>query len=637
MEVITIYLRILYIKKLERYQTRGGENVVYDFDKIKLVIWDLDDTLWTGTLSEGEVTVSTQNLQLVKRLTDIGIVNSICSKNDLEPVQKKLKELGVFEQFVFISVNWEPKGGRIKQTISDMQLRPSNVLFIDDNPSNLEEARFFCPELMTIPPENLPELFQEALSCSKEDVSHKRLIQYRILEEKQNQKKQFVSNEEFLYSSNIQVSFGQNCSANLERIHDLVWRSNQLNFTKVRSTKEELRELFADKSVNCGYVRVSDRFGDYGITGFYALKNKKLIHFCFSCRTLGMGIEQYVYGKLGRPGLQIVGEVVSDLSREEIPGWINQNSHSPEEKNIKVKNGIAHSVLIKGPCDLFQILPYIEDKSIIDTEFTYVNKNGVTIESTGHTTHIVEAMRLSDTQKQRIISEVPFADGEIYSNRIYNDTYKVVIISILQDANLGVYRRKETGERVAFLEGYHPITDPKNWNSYICGEYNCAGFRFTEEYLRQFSEQYEFVGINTPNQIVENLKYIRKHLSNDCTMAVMLGGELYYEKNVFPAYENRHLVHKEINDSIRAVADNLNIRLIDVNRYLVDQSSFYDHFNHYIKPIYYQLAGEIVALINEKTGSKLKETSKIKMVQVHLKEILAPFYYQIRRTLGKWI
>lgn len=625
---------MLFHKRLEDRNKRG-ERAVYDFNKIKLVIWDLDDSFWTGTLSEGEISTPLQNIKLVNRLTDIGIVNSICSKNDLEPVQKKLKELGVLDQFVFMSVNWEPKGGRIKQMISDMQLRPVNVLFIDDNPSNLEEARFFCPELMTMSPENLPELFQEALGCNKEDLSHKRLIQYRILEEKQNQKKQFVSNEEFLYSSNIQVSFGQDCSANLERIHDLVWRSNQLNFTKVRSTKEELRELFADKSVNCGYVRVSDRFGDYGITGFYALKDKKLIHFCFSCRTLGMGIEQYVYGKLGRPELQIVGEVVSDLSREEIPGWINQNSHSLEEKFIKVKNRTAHSVLIKGPCDLFQILPYIANKSIIDTEFTYVNKKGVTIESTGHTTHIVEAMRLSDIQKQQVLSEVPFADEGIYSKQIYDSRYKIVIISILQDANLGVYRRKGTGERIAFLEGYHPITDSQNWDSYITEKYNCSGFKFTEENFRCFSEQYEFVGINTPDQIVENLRYIRKHLSNDCMMVVMLGGELYYEKNTFPAYENRHLVHKEINDAIRAVADDLNIRLIDVNRYLVDQSSFYDHFNHYIKPVYYQLAGEIVALINEQTGAQLKETSKLKMIQVHMKEVLAPIYYKIRKVQDK--
>lgn len=608
---------------------------MYDFNKIKLVIWDLDDTFWTGTLSEGEVIAPSQNIQLVNRLTDIGIVNSICSKNDLKSAQKKLKEIGILSQFVFVSVNWDPKGGRIKQLISDMQLRPANVLFIDDNPSNLEEAKFFCPELMTMLPEKVPELLQKALACDKEDLTHKRLRQYRILEERQEQKKQFTSNEEFLYSSNIQVIFGQECAANLERIHDLVWRSNQLNFTKVRSTQEELSKLFTDESVKCGYVSVTDRFGDYGITGFYALKDGKLLHFCFSCRTLGMGIEQYVYGKLGRPELQIVGDVVSDLGWEKIPGWINQKSQSTEDISMHVRNGTAHSVLLKGPCDLFQILPYIADKSIIDTEFTYVNKQGVTIESTGHTTHIVEAIRLTEKQKQRVLTEVPFADEGIYSNRIYNGTYKVVIISILQDANLGVYCRKGTGERIAFLEGYHPITDPQNWDCYINGEYNCSSFRFTEENLRRFSEQYEFVGINTPAQIVNNLRYIREHLPNDCTMAVMLGGELHYERNIFPAYENRHLVHKEINDAIREVAKDLNIRLIDVNRYLVDQSSFYDHFNHYIKPVYYALASEIVEIINEVTGSQIKKTSKTKMLFIRVKELLAPTYYKLRGLVKK--
>ena len=116
-------------------------------------------------------------------------------------------------------------------------------------------------------------------------------------------------------------------------------------------------------------------------------------------------------------------------------------------------------------------------------------------------------------------------------------------------------------------------------------------------------------------------------------LAVMLGGELYYEKNTFPAYENRHLVHREINNAIREAADRIGLKLIDVNKYLVDQSSFYDHFNHYIKPVYYQLAGDVVTLINEQTGVTLKETSKFKMVQVRLKEFLAPIYYKIRKKI----
>ncbi len=606
---------------------------MYDFEKIKLVIWDMDETFWKGTLSEGEIDIQPENIQLIKRLTDVGIINSICSKNDYNKVCEKLKKFGIWDYFVFPSIDWTPKGGRIQQLISDMQLRPVNVLFIDDNPSNLEEAKFFSPELMTMLPDELPNLLEDAFACKKNDIAHKRLQQYQILEKKKQQKEKFASNEQFLYSSNIRVTWGTDCIENIDRIHDLVWRSNQLNFTKNRSSKKELMELFSEKENKCGYVSVKDNFGNYGIVGFYALKNNELLHFCFSCRALGMGIEQYVYNKLGRPDLKINGEVISSLESDETPGWINQKKSGAENTSLKVQSASSHSVLIKGPCDLFQILPYITDKSIIDTEFTYVNKNGITIESTGHTTHIVEAFRLSEQDKQRVISEVPFADEGIYSDNIYRGNYKLVIISILTDANLGVYQRKETGERIAFLEGYHPITERKNWDAYINKKYNTGGLQFSMDILEKFTEKYEFVGINTPEQIVENLQFIKEHLPDDCILAVMLGGELYYEKNKFPAYENRHLVHKEINDAIRGAADRIGLKLIDVNKYLVDQSSFYDHFNHYIKPVYYQLAGEIVELINEQTGMTLKETSKFKMVQVRLKEFLAPIYYKIRKKI----
>ncbi len=603
---------------------------MYEFTKIKLVIWDLDDTLWCGTLTEGGAALPQAHGDLVRRLADIGVVNSICSKNDLAPVEAALKEYGLWEYFVFPSVNWQPKGQRIRQLIGDMQLRPGNVLFLDDNPSNRSEAQFVCPELMTGGPELIPRLAADAMAAQKSDPDHARLRQYRLLEQKQTQRAEFSSNEEFLYSSDIRLTFGEDCEAHLERIHDLVWRSNQLNFTKLRSTKEELSDLFG--RTQCGYVSVADRFGDYGITGFYALEQGRLRHFCFSCRTLGMGIEQYVYNFLGRPELTVVGEVISDLSSGELPGWINQKERRSGAGAQELR-GAAHSVLMKGPCDLFQILPYIADKSVIDTEFTYVAPNGTVIESTGHTTHIVEALRLSAAQKRRVVEEVPFLHEGIYRDDLYKKGYRVVIVSILADANLGVYRRKGTGERFAFGEGFRPLTDPANWDGYIRGEYSTSSVRFTRELLEHLAEQYEFAGINTPTQIVENLGYIKAHLPGDCTLAVLLGGELCYEKNTFPAYENRHLVHREINRAIRA--SGLELELLDVNPYLKDQTSFYDHFNHYIKPVYYALAGDIVALIRDRTGQQLRETGRLKMVQVRAKEMLAPLYHKLRKNLKK--
>lgn len=609
---------------------------MYQFDKIKLVIWDLDETFWKGTFSEGRVEIPAQNRELLSFLTDDGIVNSICSKNDEKQVMDYLQNQSLAEYFVFPSINWQPKGARIKQQISDMQLRPANVLFLDDNPSNLGEASFSCPEIMTGTPELLPQLLADAEKAERKDPEHKRLQQYRILEEKQQARSEFSSNEEFLYKSNIRVDISTDCAANLERIHDLILRSNQLNFTKVRSTKEDLSAFFSDPDISCGYVSVRDQFGDYGIVGFYAVKANRLLHFVFSCRTLGMGIEQYVYNKLGRPALVIIGEVISDLSGTELPGWINQNTADSSASQMEIKNLAAHTVLVKGPCDLFQIYPYIANTDLFDTEFTHTTENGLTIESTGHTTHIVEALRLSQAQKQLVVDEVPFAHLDMYCDNIFRRDYQVVFLSILTDCNLGVYRRKETGEQLAFLEYLHPITDPASWPGLIAGEYPTANFHFTEEILKNFSEKYEFVGRNSPEQIVANLDFIRTHLPKNCVLAIMLGGELYYEKNTFEAYEDRHLVHKKANDAIRSWAVHQDhVRLMDVNRYLVDQSSFYDHFNHYIKPVYYALASEMVEIVNEVTGSQITETSKAKMLLIRTKELLAPTYYKLRGLLKR--
>lgn len=605
---------------------------MYQFEKIKLVIWDLDETFWKGTFSEGTVDIPQENVTLLKMLTDIGIVNSICSKNDAEQVLAYLRKANLSDYFVFPSVDWTPKGSRIKQLISDMQLRPVNVLFLDDNPSNLGEAEHFCPEIMTGGPELLPQLSADAARADKKDLAHKRLMQYQVLEKKRHARDNFSSNEQFLFQSNIQVEIAHDCMDHLERIHDLILRSNQLNFTKIRSTPEELQQLLNNKDISCGYVSVKDNYGDYGIVGFYAQKEHKLIHFVFSCRTLGMGIEQYVYNKLGRPELTVNGEVISDLSSTEIPGWINQSVAAQRPEQMKINGLSAHTVLVKGPCDLFQIYPYIAQTELFDTEFTYITDSGFTIESTGHTTHIVESLRLSDREKQRVLDEVPFSDKGMYCDNLFRYPYKAVFLSVLQDANLGVYRRKETGERLAFLEYLHPITDHENWPGLIAGKYPNAGFHFTEEILRNFSEKYEFLGRNTPEQIVENLTFIRKHLPDDCILAVMLGGELYYEKNTFEAYQDRHLVHQQINAAIRAWAENMqNVRLLDVNRYLVDQSSFYDHFNHYIKPVYYALAAEMVKIVNDATGSNIRETPKLKMALIRAKEILAHVYHQLQK------
>lgn len=75
-----------------------------DASKIKLIIWDLDETFWNGTISEQKVAPVKQACDLVLLSSKKGIVNSICSKNDEKPCIDKLKEWDLDKYFVFNSL-----------------------------------------------------------------------------------------------------------------------------------------------------------------------------------------------------------------------------------------------------------------------------------------------------------------------------------------------------------------------------------------------------------------------------------------------------------------------------------------------------------------------------------------------------
>ena len=588
----------------------------HSFDQIKVVIWDLDDTLWQGTLTEEGISLPEQHRETVKFLTDAGVINSICSKNDFERAATELKKLGLWEYFVFPSIDWTAKGPRLARQIQDLQLRAPNVLFLDDNHLNLEEAKFHCPGILTGTPADIAVLWAEAGKRREKDADHARLKQYQLLEKKASAQKEFATNDAFLFSSAINVKIEEDCLPEVERIHELIARSNQLNFTKKRVSIEELTATLRDQEVRAGYVSVNDRFGDYGISGFFAVRNGVMEHFLFSCRTLGMGVEQWVYNSLGRPKLVTIGEVISDLSSADLPKWINQGTAKTGGETLALTRTDAHAVLFKGPCDLSQIFSFVQGGASVDTEFTYVSqKTGVSIEPVSHTTHMVEAFRLTPEQQRRVAEELPFGDAGMYSDLIYKHPYRVVFLSVLVDANLGVYQRRETGERVAFGQGHFPLTDPKCHEGYASGEYWTAHCTMSREFLAEFTRNYEFLGVNSAETIVENLKLIRAHLPADSVMAMILGSETYYEKNTKPAYFDRHLTHKRINAAVRELAaGDPHFEFVDVNKYITGQGSFHNSFGHFIKPVYYGMAEEIVEIINRHTGAAVRQTGKGKML-----------------------
>jgi len=269
--------------------------------KIKLIIWDLDDTLWQGTLADGDKVILHQHrADMIRQFNQHGIVSAICSKNNFATAHQILENFHLWDEFVFPRIAFQPKGNTIKQLIEDMQLRPMNALFIDDNPHHLNEVKKLLPEIHVLDATQVEcdQVLQQILH-ENQHVRKNRVEEYRILQTKvDDRQQQTVSNEDFLRSCRIHVAyaFRMDMLDFTDRIAELVNRSNQLNYTQSRLEPHSIVEKIINVAhYNTWSLFVWDRYGYYGLVGFIMVartKIPKLIHFVFSCRIMHMGIEQ---------------------------------------------------------------------------------------------------------------------------------------------------------------------------------------------------------------------------------------------------------------------------------------------------------------------------------------------------------
>ena len=331
---------------------------------VKIVIWDLDETFWKGTLSEEGIEIIEHNIALVRELVDRGIMCSICSKNDFETAKAELEKIGIWDMFVFPHIDWTPKGQAIKNMLDRMGLRDENAVFLDDNHLNLEESQFFNERLMCVdgtldmrPLLDMPEF------KGKDDSNHSRLNQYRVMEQKQGEQTDSgLSNEEFLRQSDIKVKIITDIDQHMDRVLELINRTNQLNFTKIRANteqeKQDLKDLLATSGMHAGLVHAKDRYGDYGIVGFFCVRTKfsgtEVHHLAFSCRTLNMGVETWVWEFLHKPQFKTVGPIANEIDVYDNVDWITEVADFDNEDD-PISN---RRLCLVGGCDLLQVSFY---------------------------------------------------------------------------------------------------------------------------------------------------------------------------------------------------------------------------------------------------------------------------------------
>ncbi len=264
---------------------------------VKCLVWDLDNTLWQGTLLEDErVALADEVRKVVIELDSRGILQSVSSKNDHDHAWARLEALGIAEYFVLPQIGWGTKSEAVRRIADRLNFAYSTIAFIDDQPAERAEVAFHLPEVRGYPAEQalaLPDLPEFTPATSTVDSRRRRTMYQAGFRREAERAEATGPDEEFLRSLDMVMRIGRATGEELSRVEELTLRTSQMNATGVHYSDARLRSLLADPRHEVLVVTLTDRFGPHGAVGVLLLeRHPRMWHLkllATSCRVVSYG------------------------------------------------------------------------------------------------------------------------------------------------------------------------------------------------------------------------------------------------------------------------------------------------------------------------------------------------------------
>ncbi len=277
--------------------------------KVKCVAWDLDNTLWHGTLAEdGETNLRLREgaAEMVRWLDERGILQTVVSKNNHDDAMAALKRFGLDEYFLYPAINWGRKSGNLRQIADRLNINIDTFALIDDSPFERSEVAAALAMVRVYGENELAQLRRRA-EFDVPITETSRLRRKSYITDLQRERAREISGAdylEFLRSCALKLRlFHPDSDEKVARCLELIQRSNQLNLSSRRYDAAQFDELLANPGMLCVAMECTDRFGDYGIVGFASVDlsgNEPVAKdFVLSCRVAQKRVEHAFYGWLG--------------------------------------------------------------------------------------------------------------------------------------------------------------------------------------------------------------------------------------------------------------------------------------------------------------------------------------------------
>ncbi|SES17274.1 HAD-IIIC family phosphatase [Lentzea albida] len=266
--------------------------------RIKCVVWDLDNTLWDGTLLEdASVRVRPEVVEEIKRLDALGVLHSVASRNDHDAAMARLKAEGLDEYFLYPQINWNPKSQSVERIAKEINIGLDAIAFVDDQPFELEEVAHALPAVKTVDTARIAEELasEEFQPRFVTDESRVRRDLYRAAAVRDQAELDYTgTNEAFLSTLDMVFTISRAKQEDLQRAEELTVRTNQLNSTGRTYSYDELDALRSSPDHLLLVASLTDKYGGYGKIGLALVERGQpawhLRMMLMSCRVMARGV-----------------------------------------------------------------------------------------------------------------------------------------------------------------------------------------------------------------------------------------------------------------------------------------------------------------------------------------------------------
>lgn len=277
--------------------------------KKKVVVCDLDNTLWSGAIGEGEISHYHDRQAILKRLRDRGLLLAINSKNDPKNVRWDGAGL-TLDDFVCCQINWTSKVQNMRRIAEELNLKAKDFLFIDDRSDERAMVQEMMPEVMTLDAESAD--VWRRLSLAADLLPEQDELDRTLAYKQRAQREQFLEDttaaeaeqRELFRRLEFRVTIRHAEARDLRRVAELINRTNQFNMCGSRTTPAEVRGWHDDSAHTIFLVEARDKFGSMGTVSVVVTQERsdqiEIPVFVLSCRVFGYGVETALLNHIKR-------------------------------------------------------------------------------------------------------------------------------------------------------------------------------------------------------------------------------------------------------------------------------------------------------------------------------------------------